>query len=280
MRYSNSNANMSQLPSVCCMRGSMHAGTPTGTEEVVHGLQTYVARPADGAPVNGTVVICADAFGWQFINLRLIADSYARRGGFRVLMPDFHFGKPLSTDHLDLAFPMKGREQPFWRRVISLVLGLPQFVFWLWVHRQSVSYPIITNWFAALRDEQAKVGAKTGVAGFCWGGRYALLVNDYVDAIYTAHPSMLSVPGEIEMITKPVSFAVGEKDPVLPLPQVEKIKGVLSKKKDSLNSEVIVYEGMPHSFAVRGNPEIVEAKKGLEGSETQAVDWFTKHLHA
>ncbi|KAF3915024.1 hypothetical protein ABW21_db0200713 [Orbilia brochopaga] len=271
---------MAQLPSVCCMRGSMHSGTPTGTEQVIHGLQTYVAQPVDGDLKNGTVVIVPDGFGWTFINLRLIADSYARRGGFRVLMPDFHFGKPLSTDHLDLAFPMKGREQPLWKRVITLVLGFPQFVYWAWSHRESVSRPIVTTWFAAFHAEQTDIGAKTGVAGFCWGGRYAILMNDYVDAIYAAHPSFLGIPNEVEMITKPVSFALGEKDAVVPLKNVEKIKGILSKKKDSLDSEVVVYEGMVHSFAVRSNPEFPEAKKGLEGSETQAVEWFTKHLHA
>ncbi|KAK6329718.1 hypothetical protein TWF696_003584 [Orbilia brochopaga] len=271
---------MSQLPSVCCMRGCLHDGNPTGTEEVVHGLNTYVARPGDGSDGKGTVVIVADAFGWDFINLRLLADSYARRGGFRVLLPDFHFGSSLSQDHLDLAFPMKGREPPFWKRVITLLLNGPKFLYWLWAHRQSVSHPIITNWFAALHAEQVRIGAKTGAAGFCWGGRYAILMNDHVDAIYSAHPSFLGVPHEVEAITKPVSFAVGEKDAVLPMPQVEKIKGVLSKKKDSLDSEVVVYEGAVHSFAVRGNPALPEAKKGLEGSETQAVEWFMKHLHA
>ncbi|EWC46597.1 hypothetical protein DRE_04084 [Drechslerella stenobrocha 248] len=269
---------MSQLPSTCCMRGSIHAGSTTGTEQVVHGLQTYVASPADpSSPVKGTVVIIADAFGWDFINLRLLADSYARRGGFRVLLPDFHSGKSLSKDHLDLAFPMPGRTPT---NSIALVTGIPQFLYWLWSHRQSVSLPIITTFFASLHAEQSRIAARTGVAGFCWGGRYAVLMHDHVDAIYAAHPSFLQVPADVAAISKPVSFALGEKDTVLPMPQIEKLKGVLSKKKDSLESEVIVYEGMPHSFAVRGNPEIEEAKKGLEDSETQAVEWFTKHLHA
>ncbi|KAF3909562.1 hypothetical protein AA313_de0205279 [Arthrobotrys entomopaga] len=159
-----------------------------------------------------------------------------------------------------------------------MVSTFPVFILWAWTHKQSVTLPIITNFFKALRQAQAGTGTKIGVAGFCWGGRYAILMDPYVDAIYAAHPSFLQIPSEVEAVTKPISFALGDKDVVVPMPKVEQIKGVL-KKKDNLYSEVIVYEGMEHSFAVRGNPEIELAKKGLEGSETQCVEWFTKHLN-
>ncbi|KAF3931952.1 hypothetical protein ABW20_dc0101554 [Dactylellina cionopaga] len=160
---------------------------------------------------------------------------------------------------------------------LALLFAFPKFLVWFWSHREGVSLPIITKFFKALRDNPSNNGDKLGVVGFCWGGRYAILMNPYVDAIYAAHPSFLQVPSEVEAVTKPISFALGEKDTVLPMPQVEKIRGVL-KKKEHLDSEVIVYENMEHSFAVRGNPEIEEAKKGLEGSETQCVEWFTRHL--
>ncbi|EPS43769.1 hypothetical protein H072_2239 [Dactylellina haptotyla CBS 200.50] len=154
----------------------------------------------------------------------------------------------------------------------------PRFLVWFWTHRQGVSLPIITEFFKGLREQENAVGGKVGVAGFCWGGRYAVLMHPYVDAIYAAHPSFLQVPSEVEAVTKPISFALGDKDVVLRMAQVEKIRGIL-KKKEQLDSEVIVYEGMEHSFAVRGNPEIEAAKKGLEDSETQCVEWFTKHLN-
>ncbi|KAK6526278.1 hypothetical protein TWF694_004879 [Orbilia ellipsospora] len=104
-----------ELPSPCCMRGSLHNGNPTGTEETIHGLQTYVARPETG-PTKGTLVIIPDAFGWDFVNLRVLADSYAKRGKFEVLMPDFHFGDPFTKSGLDSVFALKGYEPPFYVR--------------------------------------------------------------------------------------------------------------------------------------------------------------------
>ncbi|KAF3078285.1 hypothetical protein TWF594_004255 [Orbilia oligospora] len=269
-----------ELPSSCCMRGSLHTGNPTGTEETIHNLPTYVAQPENSnGTVNGTIVIIPDVFGWDLINLRLLADSYAKRGNFRVLMPDVHFGDAFAKDSLDVAFPLKGFEPPWYKRLWTMALSFPKFLLWFWTHRESVSLPIITKFFKSLREELNSTpgGGKLGVIGFCWGGRHAILMNPYVDAIYSAHPSFLKVPAEVEAVTKPISFAVGDKDIVLPMKQVERIKGIL-KKKEGLDSEVVVYEGMEHSFAVRGNPAIEAAKKGLEGSETQAVEWFIKHL--
>ncbi len=39
-------------------------------------------------PSKGIVVIIPDAFGWTLPNSRILADRYAERGGWRVLLPD------------------------------------------------------------------------------------------------------------------------------------------------------------------------------------------------
>lgn len=73
-----------------CVTGSVKEGTPTGTVTTLHGLNTYIARP-EGTP-KGVVVIIPDIFGWEISNSRLLADSYAKKGGFLVYLPDFMAG--------------------------------------------------------------------------------------------------------------------------------------------------------------------------------------------
>ena len=72
-----------------CFKGTLRGDVvPAGTEETVHGLATYVARPLDGATPLGIVVILADAFGWKLRNIRALADAYARRVPCVVYIPD------------------------------------------------------------------------------------------------------------------------------------------------------------------------------------------------
>lgn len=40
----------------------------------------------------GLVIVVSDAYGWDFVNTRLLADRYARKGGFLVYVPDFMRG--------------------------------------------------------------------------------------------------------------------------------------------------------------------------------------------
>jgi dienelactone hydrolase len=73
-----------------CLTGSVKEGTPSGTVTILHGLNTYIARP-EGTP-KGLVVIIPDMFGWEITNSRFLADSYAKKGGFLVYLPDFMAG--------------------------------------------------------------------------------------------------------------------------------------------------------------------------------------------
>ena len=73
-----------------CLTGSVKEGTPTGVVTTLHSLNTYVARP-EGTP-RGLVVMIPDVFGWEISNSRLLADSYAKKGGFLVYLPDFMAG--------------------------------------------------------------------------------------------------------------------------------------------------------------------------------------------
>lgn len=81
------------MTSTACCSGSTHPGEPKGVTGTLHGLPTYIAEPPNGAKIKGIVVMLPDLFGWEFVNLRLLCDTFAERIGVRCLLPDFMAGK-------------------------------------------------------------------------------------------------------------------------------------------------------------------------------------------
>ena len=75
-----------------CFKGHVHDGTIKGREIKLHGLDVYVSEPPADRAVKGIIVMIPDAFGWDFINNRLVADNYAAKGSFKVYLPDFMNG--------------------------------------------------------------------------------------------------------------------------------------------------------------------------------------------
>ena len=74
-----------------CFSGHVHRGLPTGNITRLHGLDTYVVEPRNGE-VKGLIIIIPDAFGWDFVNNRILADHYAEKGRYGVFLPDFMKG--------------------------------------------------------------------------------------------------------------------------------------------------------------------------------------------
>jgi dienelactone hydrolase len=75
-----------------CFSGHVHEGDVSGEELQLHGLHVYATGP-QFQDAKGIIVIIPDAFGWKFINSRLWADEVAKRGSWRVLLPDFMHGE-------------------------------------------------------------------------------------------------------------------------------------------------------------------------------------------
>jgi hypothetical protein len=80
------------MSGACCIAGELHAGTPVGREEHLHGLNCYVSDPLEGSS-KATIVILTDVFGWKLPNTRILADQYAKRLRMRTIVPDFFNGK-------------------------------------------------------------------------------------------------------------------------------------------------------------------------------------------
>ncbi|KAK1252974.1 hypothetical protein MKX08_004161 [Trichoderma sp. CBMAI-0020] len=235
-----------------CYRGSVHEGQPRGQVTKAYGLDTYVVNPANGRPAKGIVVILPDAFGWEFVNIRLLADSYADKGDFKV------------------------------RHIFGILTGVVPF---LWINWPSKAWPRVKGFFEQLRKEEG-ASQSVGAAGFCWGGKQVVLLGrgdqidgrPLIDAGFTGHPSLLSLPADINSLTLPVSFALADQDTHLPVEKAEGIKTIVEAKPESARGEVVVYANCSHGFCVRVDQKFTEVAKQADDATDQAIAWFNAHF--
>lgn len=150
----------------------------------------------------------------------------------------------------------------------------------------SKSWPIIESFFTAVRQNEGS-NLPVGAAGFCWGGKHVVNLahgsqtadgKPLIDAGFTGHPSLLKIPDEIEKIKIPVSFALGEKDMTLKMPQIQQIQKVVDAQPEDQKGEVKVYNGAGHGFCVRADHVLQDQEQAATEAEDQAVDWFNRHF--
>lgn len=170
----------------------------------------------------------------------------------------------------------------FW----ALVAGIP----WSLQNSPAKRLPTVKAFFKALREnEGAHLGI--GAAGFCWGGKHvcSLGANDVADQVdgkplfdagFTAHPSFLVVPKDIEALKLPVSFAIGDKDIQVKAVQIPEIQKIVEAKPDYAKGEVTMYPGAGHGFAVRADHVLTDAKQQADEAEEQCIAWFQRHFDA
>lgn len=168
--------------------------------------------------------------------------------------------------------------------------------------RKSVCTPRVIGFFKDLRSSPAPYDTKgkplkIGAAGFCWGGYYTFqLAQDrpssrvaaaagsssggalvpLIDAGFTAHPSMLTIPTDAEPVTVPLSVSVGHNDFALKEANILKMKEILegkNKKGDDVQHEVVILKDAKHGFSVRTEKEPYQIECA-EKAEAQAISWF------
>ncbi|MCJ1476963.1 hypothetical protein MMC13_005633 [Lambiella insularis] len=272
-----------------CISGSLHEGTPTGREESMYGLPTYISDPPSGQQPKGIVVFIPDAVGWEFVNNRLLADKYAKGTHSRVYLPDFMNGTaipPALFATMDIILT-KSTWTNTMKKIPAIFRCAYYFVPFLIRNRQSVSEPIIYKWMHNLRANEA-ASLPVGAAGFCWGAKHVFLLcrdsekaadgESLIDCGFAAHPSNLVIPTDADAVKLPCSVSVGDVDMAMPLPQVEQTKEIFEKKNrdGGEKHEVVIIPGATHGFAVRGNPFEDNAIEHGRQAEKQAIDWFNK----
>ncbi|KAL8916990.1 MAG: hypothetical protein Q9208_008245 [Pyrenodesmia sp. 3 TL-2023] len=159
------------------------------------------------------------------------------------------------------------------------------FLPWLYQNRISVAWPRILAFFTALRSSTS---LPIGAAGFCWGGRHVVVLahgtnivngKPLIDVGYTAHPSNLTLPTDIEAVEMPLAVDQGTEDFVLNMNGVKTIEEIFEKKNGEEEEEekkfvIRTVEGAKHGFAVRSDMENPEEAKQEQIAEDHAVEWF------
>ncbi|KAL2674044.1 hypothetical protein Neosp_012490 [[Neocosmospora] mangrovei] len=269
-----------------CFKGSVHDGEPRGKIIKLHDLDTYVVEPAEGKEVKGILVVIPDAFGWKFVNCRLLADNYADKSNYKVYLPDVMIGDAAPLPALDRMHVAMAPGN-WLRRGYNLLLALWAVVPFMIRNRFGKTYPITKSFFEKLRKAEGST-LPVGVAGFCWGGKLAILLSHgvevdgkpIIDAAFTGHPSALSFPSDFEKVTVPVSVAVGDNDSQFPLETAGKMKALVESKSEATRGEIKIYPGAGHGFCVRASMEKEGLVEKASEAEDQAITWFNTHFKA
>lgn len=177
----------------------------------------------------------------------------------------------------------------------AMIIAIP----WKIKTRISVTKAPIFSFIEALRTSPPPYptnNLKIAAAGFCWGGKHTMLLaqdapssriqrhqsqinsatpQPLIDCAFTAHPSYIDVPSDVEAITVPISVAVGDNDMAMKAPLVQQMKEILEVKKNG-DHQVNILPGAKHGFAVRTHPDDEHEMECAEKAEVQAIEWFTR----
>ncbi|KAK7027910.1 hypothetical protein VNI00_015126 [Paramarasmius palmivorus] len=213
-------------------------------------MLTYLVRRS--LTPTKAVVILMDVFG--FGKTDNFTDTWAN-AGFATYMPDYLLGDPLPQDN-------------------SIPLDT-----WITNHTEAITTPPLLAVLDALKARGVK---EIGVSGYCFGGLYAtrLTQNNTVTVATMAHPSLLVVPDDYELVkansTVPVQINSAEFDTGLTPALADEIDGVMVDYVPGYNHTA--WSGVGHGFAVSANASDPVQVAAKEGSFQVMSNWISTHF--
>ena len=170
----------------------------------------------------------------------------------------------MNPDHLNFTEEASNTFMGTLYKTYKFIGIIPMFISWIGKHKDVTVIPLVETTLKLVREKANTIGNnKLGVIGFCWGGRYTILSangpNSIIDAYAVAHPSQVSVPKDINEISKPGLFLFAETDFAISHSEVSKIKEILTKKTE-FPTEFVHFPGTEHGFTVRGGPSTYESR--------------------
>ncbi|ETS74400.1 hypothetical protein PFICI_14266 [Pestalotiopsis fici W106-1] len=249
--------SLAAAPSKCCTVGSLHEGTPTGTEFKVGKYDAYLATPApEKAHKDAAILYLPDVISiWQ--NSKLMADQFAA-SGYLCLIIDLFNGDPLALNRPD------------------------DFDFMGWLtkgstgnnpHTKEAVDPIVEVAIKYLKEEKGI--KKLGAAGYCFGAKYVARHFPEISVGYFAHPSFVD-EDELAGFKGPISIAAAETDEIFPAENRHKAEQILAK--GGYPYQINLYSQTEHGFSIRCDPSKKTAKFAKEQAFLQAVTWFDTWL--
>ncbi|KKA31157.1 hypothetical protein TD95_005329 [Thielaviopsis punctulata] len=312
-RAPESDAQQYQAPSVsnldtpkpamgdCCTsdRPTPSGSSPTGEIIKINDIECYVSKPSDYPHTPARfLLMLSGGTGMQSTNNQIQCDKFASEG-YLVVMPDLFGGDPApnsvgledeidpsSTSLLDM-FKLRAAEA-----AKSFVIDM-----WLAKHTQEKIMPLLYRVIDGCKTKFAdaiKEGEGIYAAGYCFGGRYVLLLAQEAQVQYSpansgatgarkgplikvgvlAHPTSVSHLDFVGL-RAPLSLVCVENDPLFP--DAIRVHGENSMENDDLEHEVKVYPGVPHGFAVVGDFPQSNIKDAQLVAYEQMLDWLHKH---
>ena len=129
---------------------------------------------------------------------------------------------------------------------------------------------------------------RLGITGFCRGGRMVWMYSAHqkkMDAgvawyggLSPAQPAISTTPLDIvDKLNAPVLGLYGGADQGIPVEHVEKLRAALknSKNKKAQQSQIHLYEGMPHGFNADYRPSY--RKDAADDAWKRMLAWFKQH---
>jgi dienelactone hydrolase len=153
------------------------------------------------------------------------------------------------------------------------------------------AWPRVESFVKAIRTDPETSNLPVGVAGFCWGGLYALKLaqeeavyeiesgvpsniakrKPLVDAAFMAHPQPIPRT-DAEKVVQPISGAIGTKDWATSVEKIEQLRSIFeTRATHGVQTELITYDGAGHGFAVRYDPDNPNMATQAEQAQNQAI---------
>ncbi|KAI0102791.1 alpha/beta-hydrolase [Nemania sp. FL0031] len=281
--------------------------TPRGEIRKLGDIDIYLTKPEEEPEdPSKLLLLLTGGTGFKSTNYQLQADQFAD-DGFVVIMPDLFGGDPapnltaIVESEIPAASLLDKVKLKAFEAAKSFLVDM-----WLARHTDDKILPILDKVIEASLGEFADVienGGGIYAAGYCIGGRYVFLlasertryypswagakkkqpdeeagelpkIGPAIKAGAIAHAALVS-PYDFENIKSPLTVAGVKNDPMFPDDVFEAGEEIM--RKSGIRHQIVVYEGVPHGFAVVGEYDDYNIKDEQRTAYLQMSMWLKEH---